>query len=179
MRKEEEYTEISRGKRFVSNLIAAIGIFVCGAILLVFGLVGDGIGVSVVLLIAPVILATFGLVFLTTSLIQRNSVTLYLAVLFLVCAIVSFIANLTTVTYGMLYPLYIGSPAIASCFTMIMSRDYKFHSRIIFLFAVPAIFFAFFAANLWSVVILVPALIMYAGFLALYAALAVNAASEE
>lgn len=175
MRKEEEYTEISRGKRFVSNLIAAIGIFVCGAILLIFGIVGD----NVVLLIAPVILVSLGLIFLITSLIQFNSVTLYLAVLLLVCAIVSFVANLTEATYGMLYPFYIAAPAIASAFTMIMSKDYKFHARIIFLFAVPSVFFAFFAAELWSVVILVPALIMYAGFIALYAALAVNAVTEE
>lgn len=179
MKKEEEYVEISRGKRLASNLVAAIGIFICGAVLLVFGLTGESVGVSVASLIAPVILSSLGLIFLTTSLIQGNSVTLYLAVILLVCAVVSFVANLTEVTYGMLYPLYISSPAIASAITMIMSKDYNFHLKIIVIFAVPAIFFAFFAAELWTVAVLVPALIMYAGFLALYAALAVNSVAEE
>ncbi len=174
--KQEEYIEISRGKRLACNLIAAAGIIICGAVLLVIGLRwGD----TVIAFIAPVILSSLGLILLITSLIQGNTVTLYLSVLLLVCAVVSFVANLTQATYGMLYPLYIGSPAIASAFTMLMSKDYKFHAKIIFVFAVPAIFFAFFATELWSAAVLIPALIMYAGFIVLYAALAVNAASEE
>lgn len=173
------YTELSRGKRFASNLIAAIGVFVCGAVLLVFGIAGESIGVDVVLLIAPVVLVSLGSILLATSLIQRNSVTLYLSVLLLVCAVVSFVANLTDATYGVLYPFYIASPAIASFFTMLMSREYKFHIRIMLVFALPAVFFALFAAGVWSVGILVPAIIMYAGLLILYGALSVNVATEE
>lgn len=79
----------------------------------------------------------------------------------------------------MLYPLYIATPAIASLFTMFMSGEYKFHIRIILVFAVPAVFFALFAAEIWTVGVLVPAIIMYAGLLALYSALSASAASEE
>ncbi|HIV64492.1 MAG TPA: hypothetical protein H9693_07010 [Firmicutes bacterium] len=179
MTDEEKYTELSRGKRLASNLIGACGLLACGGVLLAFGIAGESIGVSVIDLIAPVALLSVGLVLLATALIQRNTVSMYLSFLFLVPALVSFLANLTEMTYSMLYPLYIATPAIASLFTMFMSGEYKFHIRIILVFAVPAVFFALFAAEIWTVGVLVPAIIMYAGLLALYSALSASAASEE
>ena len=179
MTEEEKYVELSRGKRFASNLTAAAGLFLCGAVLLVFGIGGESWGVSVVSLIAPVVLLSVGLIFLVSSLIQVNTVTLYISVLFLVPAFVSFLANLTDITYASLWPLYVAAPAVASLFTMLMSGEYRFHIRIICIFAVPALFFALFASGIWSVGILIPALLMYAGLLALYTALSVNGAPEE
>lgn len=179
MTEEEKYVELSRGKRRVSNLIAAFGLLLCGGVLLVFGICGEGWGISAVALIAPVVLLSLGLILLITSLIQINTVTLYLAALLLVCSLVSFLANLTDATYGTLWPLYLASPAVASLFTMIMSGEYRFHIRVICLFAVPALFFALFVSGIWGVAVLVPAIILYAGLLALYFALSVGSVNEE
>lgn len=179
MTEEEKYVELSKGKRFASNLTAAVGLFLCGAVLLVFGIGGESWGISVVLLVAPVILLAIGLIFLVSSLIQVNTVTLYISVLFLVSSLVSFLANLTDITYATLWPLYVAAPAVASLFTMFMSGEYRFHIRMICVFAVPALLFALFACGIWSVGVLIPSLIMYAGLLALYVALSINGASEE
>ncbi|MBQ7227338.1 MAG: hypothetical protein IJX05_02940 [Clostridia bacterium] len=178
MTDEAKYT-LSPKKRFICNLIAAIGILTCGAVLLVFGIIGNGVGVYVSQLIVPVILLTIGLIFMITSLIQMNTVTFYLAIVFLVCSLVSFLAHFTPLSYGMIYPLYIASPAIASLFTMIMSKEYAFHLRLIFLFAVPAVFFQLFATELWSLSVLVPVLLMYCGLVVLSFALSANSVSEE
>lgn len=174
-----EHTEADRS-RFVCNLIAAGGLIICGAVLLVFGIAGDAIGVSVVSLIAPVILLCIGLALLVTSLLRRNTVTLYVSVLLLMCSAASFCANLIPgVSYATIWPMYVVAPAVASFFTMLMSGAIRFHVRIICVFAVPSVFFSLFAAGIWSVGILIPVLIIYIGLLALFAALAVKGEPEE
>lgn len=179
MTDEEKYTGLSRKKRFACNIIAAALIFACGGVLLVFGIIGGTIGVGVSVIVVPLLLLTGGLILFITSLVQMNTVTFYLSIIFFVCSIVGFLAHFTPLTYGMLYPLYIASPAIASLFTVLMSGEFRFHLRIILVFAVPSVFFALFAAEVWTAGILAPALVMYAGLVALYGALSANCTTEE
>lgn len=178
MKDEEKYKEITRAQKLASNVTAAAIAVLTGAILLAFGLSGsDALRVS--RLVVPVVLSACGLALFASAMIQKNTVTLYLSMLFFTAGAVSFIAHFSPAGYDKLYPAYILSPAIASLATMFMSGEYKFHLRLAAFFAVPsALFFlASFGAAGWSVV--VPALIIFAGLAALYVALAVNGSAEE
>ncbi len=179
MTDEEKYTGLSRKKRFACNIVTAALIFACGCVLLVFGIIGGVIGVGVSVIVVPLLLLTGGLILFVTSIIQMNTVTFYMSIIFFVCAFVGFLAHFSPLTYGMLYPFYIASPAIASLFTVIMSGEYRFHLKIILVFSFPSVFFALFASGIWTAGILAPALVMYAGLVALYGALSANSATEE
>lgn len=177
---DEETLEIkSRKINRVCNVISAFLILVAGGILLAFGISGETIGFSVAQLALPVILLAIGLVLLFRALVKSNTVTLYLSVIFLVSSAISFIAHLTPVTYGVIYPLYIASPGIASFFTMLMSREYAYHLRLLFLFAVPAVFFQLLATAVWSVDIFIPAIVFFVGVITLDLALSAKSVTEE
>ena len=62
---------------------------------------------------------------------------------------------------------------------MFMSGDYKFHLRLIVLFGVPAVLLSLMSFEVLDLRVVVPALIMFAGLAALYAALAVRGTTEE
>lgn len=178
MKDEEKYKEITRAQKLASNVTAAVIAVVTGAVLLAFGLSGSEV-LRVSRLVVPVVLLACGLALLAGAIIQKNTVTLYLSVIFFTASAVSFIAHFSPVGYDKLYPAYILSPAIASFVTMFMSGEYKFHLRLIVFFAVSSVLFflASFGVAGWSII--VPALIIFAGLAALYLALAVNGSTEE
>lgn len=170
--------ELTAAQRFASNLIAAIGVFLCGLFLLLCGV--GAFDIPVPLVIAPALLAAVGLVLLANALIQSNTVSLYLSVIALVCALVSILANFVDgVEYAMLYPFYIAAPAIASLCTMIMSRNFSTHLKVILIFGVPAVLFFMQSFGIWGWSLTLPALIMFIGLLALYLALAARSKPEE
>ena len=136
MTDEEKYKEISRGRKLASNVVAAAILIAAGALLLALGMATD---VDMSKLVVPVVLTAIGLILFVSALIQFNTVTLYLSMLFLLCAAVSFVAHYSPAGYDKLWPTYILAPAVASLATMFMSGEYKFHLRLIVLFAVPAI----------------------------------------
>lgn len=176
----DEYLEISPTTKMACNIIMATAIVVCGIVLLILGVTSADTGIDIMALIAPVILATLGMAFLITSLMQHNTVTLYLSALLLVCSLASFLANLSSaVSYSAIWPLYIAAPAIASVVTMLMSKQYGFHIRIALVFGVLSIMFALFTAGIWGIEVLIPALIVYVGLIGLYATLAIKGATEE
>ena len=159
----DEY-ELTKGQKLAGNIISGVYTLGCGVFLL---LVGLG-------LIAPLtienttlvaILITIGLVFFTTSLIQVNTVSLWLSFCFFTPSAVTILVNAGVGSYASLYPIYIAIPAIASLFTMIMSKARIDHLKTIFFFGVIAGIFALESSGLvgWEVVI--PALIVFIGLL--------------
>ena len=167
MTDEETYKEIPRAKKLASNITAAVVLIATGAVLFALGMATD---IDMGKLILPVILAAIGLILFISSVIQYNTVTMYLSILFLVCSAVSF---------AELWPTYILAPAIASVATMFLSGEYKFHIRLIILFGVPAVLLSLMSFGLVGMRIIIPALIMFAGLAALYVALAVRGTTEE
>lgn len=176
MTDEEKYKEISRGRKLASNVVAAAILIAAGALLLALGMATN---VDMSKLVVPVVLTAIGLILFVSALIQFNTVTLYLSMLFLVCAAVSFVAHYSPAGYDKLWPTYILAPAVASLATMFMSGEYKFHLRLIVLFAVPAILLSLMSFGIAEMRVVIPALIVFAGLAALYVALAVRGTTEE
>ena len=159
----DEY-ELTKGQKLAGNIISGVYTLACGVFLLLVGLsVIPSLTIENTALSA--ILITIGLVFFTTSLIQVNTVSLWLSFCFFTPAAVTILVNATELGYNNLYPLYIAIPAIASLFTMIMSKARKDHLKTIFFFGVFAGIFALQSSGLvgWEVVI--PAIIVFVGLL--------------
>ena len=177
MKNNIEDTELTKGQKLAGNLIAGAYTVLCGIFLLLVGLnLFDGLSIGNTAL--PTILLTVGLVFLTTAIIQRNTVSLWLSFAFIVPAVVSYLNNFTPLTYARLYPLYIAIPAIASLFTMIMSKAYSDHIKIVIFFGVIAAVFSLQSSSVagWGVVI--PVLVVIAGLAIVYAAIKMNASED-
>ncbi len=167
---EDKVLEITRGQKIAANVIAGVYIVLCGLVLLLAGLGVFG-KVSVGKLALPTVLATIGAVFLTTALIQRNSVSLWLSFVFITPAVVSYIAGFTVATYAQLYPLYVAIPAISSLFTMPMSGVNRDHARVIIFFGLISGILALNSTDLlgWNVVL--PILLVFVGLCIVAAAL--------
>ncbi len=173
----ETYREISRTRKLASDVVAAAIIVAAGALLLGLGI---GTDVNMSKLIVPVVLTALGMILLVSALIQFNTVTMYLSMLFLVSAAVSFVAHYSpSAGYAQLWPTYILAPAVSSLATMFMSGDFKFHIRLIVLFGVPAVLLSLMSFGVVDMRIIIPALIVFAGLAALYVALAVRGTTEE
>lgn len=178
MTEETTAAELTAAQRLASNLIAAIGLILCGVFLLLCGL--GAIALDMTSVLAPAILTAFGIVLLANALIQSNTVSLYLSVLLFVCALTCGIANFSeNIGYGELYPLFIAAPAAASVVTIIMSRNFMTHIKIILVSGVFAFVFFMQSFGIWSWVVTVPVLVMLTGLLALYATLSAKARPEE
>lgn len=160
---------LTRKQRLAGNLTAGAAVIAAGLVLLLAG--ADVIKADVKVLAAPVLLSAVGLSLLVTALIQRNVVSLWVSFAFTVPALVSFLAAFTSVGYKELYPLYIAIPAIASLFTMPMSRSLRDHGKVVLLFGVTAALFALNSSGLLGWGVVGPLLIVYVGLLIVYAAL--------
>ena len=160
---------VTRKQRLAGNLTAGATVIVAGLVLL---LAGTGvIPVSIRILAVPVLLSAVGVTLLAAALIQRNSVSLWISFAFTVPALVGYLVGFTTATYGQLYPLYIAIPAIASIFTMCMSRCVKDHLKVILLFGVTAALFALNSSGLVGWGVALPLIVVYVGCIILYLAL--------
>ena len=99
MKNNIEDTELTKGQKLAGNLIAGAYTVLCGIFLLLVGLnLFDGLSIGNTAL--PTILLTVGLVFLTTAIIQRNTVSLWLSFAFIVPAVVSYLNNFTPVRHN-------------------------------------------------------------------------------
>lgn len=178
MKNNNEEFELTRSQRVAGNIIAGAYTVACGVFLLIVGLGLIG-GMNMGNTALPTILLTVGLVFLTTALIQKNTVSLWISFAFTVPAVVSYLNNFTALSYGNLYPLYIAIPAIASLFTMLMSKGYKEHLATIIFFGVIAAVFALQSSGLtgWGVVI--PLLVVFAGVAIVLTALKINKKEDD
>ncbi len=159
----DEY-ELTKGQKLAGNIISGVYTLACGVFLLLVGLgLIPPLSIENTTLVA--ILVTIGLVFFTTSLIQINTVSLWLSFCFFTPAVVTILVNATDATYANLYPLYIAIPAVSSLFTMFMSKAKKDHLRVIFFFGVLSGIFALQSTGLvgWEVVI--PAIIVFIGLI--------------
>lgn len=171
MNNDQEF-EITKAQRLVGNLIAGGYTALCGVLLLVVGLNDFGFTVGQIAL--PTVLLTVGLVFFTNSIIQKNTVSLWISFVFFVPSLVTYLNNFTALTYGQLYPLYIAIPAIASLFTMTMSRAYKAHLKTIAFFGVIAALFALQSSGLLSWGVVIPLMLICIGIAIVLFALAIK-----
>lgn len=158
---EMEELELSRTQKFAGNIIAGALTVLCGLFLLLCGL--DVFEIAVLDVLAASILSTIGLVLLITGIIQKNTVSLWVACAFLVPALVEVLTHYTNLTYGNLYPLYIAIPAISSLVAMAYSREWRAHIVPIVLFGAIAFLFALKSFDIagWGVVI--PLLLVFLG----------------
>ena len=162
--------ELTPSQRLAGNIIAGVGTLLCGLFLLLVGLnVFAPLTIETVWLCA--ILFAVGLVFVVTAFVQRNSVTMWLSFAFLVPAVVTTLNNFTALSYAQLYPLYIAIPAIASFFTMFLTREYRSHGKVILFFGVLAGIFACSSTGLLEWNIVLPMLVVFVGLLIILVAL--------
>jgi membrane protein len=178
MKNNRDEFELTKGQKLAGNMIAGAYTVACGVFLLVVGL-GSIEGLTVSNTALPTILLTVGLVFLTTAIIQTNTVSLWLSFAFIVPAVVSYLNNFTPLGYAQLYPLYIAIPAIASLFTMLMSRSYRDHLKAVLFFGVIAGIFAIESSGAagWGVV--VPVLVVFVGLMIVFTALKLNKSEDD
>ncbi len=161
---------LSRRQRLAGNVTTGALVIAAGIILL---LSGTGvIKADISVLAVPVLLAAIGLSLLFAAIIQRNTVSLWISFAFTVPSLVSFIAGFTETGYGELYPLYIAIPAIASFFTMLMSRNFRDHIKAVLFFGVTAALFALNSSGLVGWGVALPLIIVYVGLIIVYFAVA-------
>lgn len=161
---------LSRRQRLAGNVTTGALVIAAGIILL---LSGTGvIKADISVLAVPVLLAAIGLSLLFAAIIQRNTVSLWISFAFTVPSLVSFIVGFTETGYGELYPLYIAIPAIASFFTMLMSRNFRDHIKAVLFFGVTAALFALNSSGLVGWGVALPLIIVYVGLIIVYFAVA-------
>lgn len=169
MTQTDEQIELTPKQKLVGNLIAGGFTVLCGVFLLLCGV--GAIGLDIKKIALPAILMAVGLTLLTTAILARNPVSLWLSWAFNIPAVISILAAYTFLGYGNLYPLYIAVPAIASLLTLPMTpSSFKSHLKAIAFFGVLA--FLFMLNSLmgvsWSIVL--PIILVYAGLLIITAA---------
>jgi len=128
----QEIKELSRRQKFASRIGVICFIILGGAFLLLVGLVDAMPHIRVV--IAATILLVFASIFLLCAIVQKNSISFWIAVMFLVPFVVEILVINTAATYGLLYPLYITSVFIACLFTGIIWRNISPHLFMMVLF---------------------------------------------
>lgn len=174
-----EQLEIRPSQRIAGNITAGVLLVLCGVFLLLTGL--NVIPLKLSDLALPTILLTIGLTLIITAFIQKNTVSLWLSVMFLVPALISYLAAYTSLTYGNLYPFYIAMPGIASLATMLMSRNFSDHLKVAAFFGLPALIFCLNSFSLlgWNAVL--PILVVYVGALIIYIAVSskINGKKED
>ena len=162
--------EPTKGQRMAGNITAGAFVVLCGVFLLLVGLgVFDGLSLGNVTFVA--IFYTLALAFITGAFIQKNTASLWIGTAFAVPATVTLLNNFTSLTYAQLYPLYIAIPAISCAVTLILSRAFIDHLKVILFFGVIALMFALQSSGLvgWGVV--VPLLVVFVGLMVIIVAI--------
>lgn len=136
---DEQQLELSPRKRLACNISAAI-ILTASVIFLAlcyfhvidieFGNVATGC-----------LVGALGIIFFVNSLIQHNSVSMWLSAAFLVPAAVSLACRCGSMSYSQLYPLYIAIPGIGCLMAMPLSKKLTgLFKAIVFFICAAAIF---------------------------------------
>jgi len=129
-------------------------------ILLVIGTVVS-IAVPIVLepharLIAVCILATFFALFLMLAIIQKNPVSMWLAIVFAELVVIELLVINGVTTYAQIYPLYIAIPAIASLVVAVAWRNIRPHVVPMLFFALQSAVFALQASGVVGFAVVLP-----------------------
>lgn len=165
----DELEELTPRQRIAGNITAGIFVIACGIFLLLCGV--NVIPVRVTRVLVFSLLLTVGLVLFVTGLIQKNSVSLWLAFVFLLPALVEVLNKFAGVNYSALYPIYIAIPAVASLFTMFMTLQWRDHIYVILFFGIIASVFALQSSGLLGLSVVVPIIVILVGAFILYIAL--------
>ena len=145
----EEIKELSKKQKLAINITAGGILVSAGVFILLCGVIG---AMPNILRVLPMtILIAFCLVFLVPGIVQKNPVSIWIAVMFFVPVIVELAAKYSDVVdYRQLYPLYIAAPAIASLITAVCFFKFKAHLPVIVLFFSAALIFVFKVSGLFN-----------------------------
>jgi len=142
---DNEDVLLTAGQKLACYIVAGAILAAWGIFLLLCGTV-SAFPFTIGQAIVPSGMLAVGLGFTAIGFIQKNVVSLWLGILVLSIASVSVFAPLFEGSlwqgYRKLYPIYIASPGIAFVATMIYSREFKDHLKLIlFFFGLSAFFF--------------------------------------
>ena len=165
--------ELTRNQIILGNIFGGIMVVAIGIFLLIIGL-GAIKGLTLKNMALPTILACIGIVFLFSSIIQRNSLSMWIACAFLLPAIITYIVNFTPLGYRHLYPLYIAIPSVACIGNLFLDKHYKFNIKIIFIFGIMSGVFALQSSGLISMSIVFPIFIVIVGIVILLGAMKIT-----
>lgn len=131
-------------RSLATTIVCSLEFILAAAFILVVRFKSDLLGPNFLVkdIWLPTVLIGMGIISLTHSLIMRSTSTLWISVVFFVCAINWALVNphLGGLTYKQIYPIYIAIPAIASLISLPFSREKNKHLKsIIFFGAISAI----------------------------------------
>jgi len=135
--KNSQTKDISALIKRISHIMSSIILLLGGVFLLLAGTVDAFVYILDVLV--ATIFASISLAFLASGIMQKNPISIWLAVFLFIPVLVEVLVLTTNTTYSQLYPLYIAMPFFASLISTIIWRKFNPH-------IVPMIFFGSLAA---------------------------------
>ena len=97
------------------------------------------------------ILGAIGITLLLSGLVQKNSVSIWLAFPFLVPAVIEFLCVFSISDYQYLYPLYIAIPAISSLPCLFLFSGKIAHVKVIVFFLLQALFYVLAVVGVYQI----------------------------
>ncbi|MCL2848183.1 MAG: hypothetical protein FWE13_05520 [Firmicutes bacterium] len=166
----QEYTNIVEllPKQKRAGRVVVIVVFTLGVVFIVLTAVLEQLPNTARLLPAT-ILTTLVVIFLTYGIIQKNPVSTWLVVAFLVPLIIEILTINDITTYAQIYPLYISIPFFASLIIGTIWRNIKPHLLSIIFFGALAVIFTFQSSgvfynidsfNPWAIVLPLAAIVV-------------------
>jgi len=131
-------SQLSQKQKKFSAICVGSSFLLCGIFLLFVAT--DIINLRIKDILLATILVGVGLAMLLSSFVQDNRLFMWIGLVIIVCGIATYFCELSVNGYTGWYFLYLFAPAVASIFTMLVSREYRFHIKIIILFMLVGIF---------------------------------------
>ncbi len=158
---ESDEIKVSKRQKAAGNICAGAAVILCGFFLLLCGV--DVIPLYVPDVLAASILLAVAFAFLSSGMIQKNAVSVWIGVAFILPALVEILVKYAHVRYDALYPLYIAIPAVASCATGLIWRNFKPHYAAIIFFGGLAALFTLQSSGLTGWEVAAPAVLLFIG----------------
>ena len=137
---DKEIIELTLFQKRASKVAALVSIFLAALFLLLTGIIAAM--PNLISVLAITIVSMFALLFLACGIIQKNSVSTWIAIVFMVAILIEALTLSRVATYAQIYPLYIAAPFIASLFVGIICRNLQPHLMPMLLFSgLSALFF--------------------------------------
>ncbi len=163
-------SQLTPRQKRASTLCVGFSLMAAGIFLLLLAV--GAIDIELKRAVLPTLILGLGAALLTSSFPQNNILWMWLGWLTVTCGVATFLGEFLDCGYGGVYFVYILSPAVASFFTMLKSRDYGINIKIIALFSTAGLI-ALLSARFDRAVVL------SAGLIALSLAIIVSAFFKE
>jgi len=128
---------LSEKQKRLTYLFVGLSFLLCGIFLLLVS--SNLIDLQIKKVVIPTLILGFGLSCFASSFCQDNTLLLWLGCGVIVCAIGTFLGEFLACGYKKVIFVYFLAPTLASLFTMLKSKKYKFNLKISLLFALIAI----------------------------------------